>query len=85
MLFSPYKNENKKDVIENTLFDGNKTMKLVMPCKLKENNDNVLQEYIAYKMYELSSPYHFKTRLVSIDFSEPKGKKVKKFQLNGFN
>lgn len=83
--FPPIKMKIKKDVIENTLFDGNKTMKLVMPCKLeKENNDNVLQEYIAYKMYELSSPYHFKTRLVSIDFSEPKGKKVKKFQLNGF-
>ena len=77
--FPPIKMKIKKDVIENTLFDGNKTMKLVMPCKLeKENNDNVLQEYIAYKMYELSSPYHFKTRLVSIDFSEPKGKKVKK-------
>ncbi len=83
--FPPIKMKIKKDVIENTLFDGNKTMKLVMPCKLeKEKNDNVLQEYIAYKMYELSSPYHFKTRLVEIDFSEPKGKKVKKFQLNGF-
>jgi len=83
--FPPIKMKIKKDIIENTLFDGNKTMKLVMPCKLeKENNDNVLQEYIAYKMYELSSPYHFKTRLVEIDLSEPKGKKVKKFQLNGF-
>ena len=43
--FPPIKMKIKKDIIENTLFDGNKTMKLVMPCKLeKENNDNVLQE-----------------------------------------
>ena len=33
----------KKDIIENTLFDGNKTMKLVMPCKLEKEN-NLLKE-----------------------------------------
>jgi hypothetical protein len=60
-------------------------MKLVLPCKLEsENNDNILQEYIAYKIYERISPFHFKTRRVNIDFSEPKGKKIKKFALKGF-
>jgi len=75
----------KKDQYQGTIFDGNKTMKLVLPCKLEsENNDNILQEYIAYKIYERISPFHFKTRRVNIDFSEPKGKKIKKFALKGF-
>ena len=83
--FPPIKMKIKKDQYKETLFDGNKTMKLVMPCKLEsENNDNVLQEFIAYKIYERISPYHFKTRRVDIDFTEPNGKKEKTFQLKGF-
>jgi len=83
--FPPIKMKIKKAEYSGTIFDGNKTMKLVLPCKLEsENNDNILQEYIAYKIYERISPYHFKTRRVNIDFNEPKGKKVKNFQLKGF-
>ena len=83
--FPPIKMKIKKDQYQGTIFDGNKTMKLVLPCKLEsENNDNILQEYIAYKIYERISPFHFKTRRVNIDFSEPKGKKIKKFTLKGF-
>jgi hypothetical protein len=76
----------KKDQYKETIFDGNKTMKLVLPCKIEsENNDNIIQEFIAYKIYEQISPYHFKTRRVNIDFTEPKGKKkVKTFKLKGF-
>jgi hypothetical protein len=71
--FPPVKMKIKKKQYSGTIFDGNKTMKLVLPCKIeKENNDNVLQEYIAYKIYEKISPFHFKTRRVNIQFSEPK-------------
>jgi len=57
----------------------------VLPCKIEsEKNDNVLQEFIAYKIYEHISPFHFKTRRVNIEFTEPKGKKTKEFQLQGF-
>ena len=31
-------------------------------------NDNIVQEFIAYKLYEKISPYHFKTRMVEIEF-----------------
>ncbi len=83
--FPPIKMKIKKDQREGTLFDGNKSLKLVLPCKLEsENNDNILQEYIAYKIYEKISPFHFKTRRVDIDFNEQKGKKIKNFQLKGF-
>ena len=61
--FPPIKMKIKKDQYSGTIFDGNKTMKLVLPCKIEsENNDNILQEYIAYKIYEQISPFHFKTR-----------------------
>ena len=83
--FPPVKMKIKKKEYSGTIFDGNKTMKLVLPCKLEsENNDNIIQEFIAYKIYEKVSPYHFKTRRVNIDFTEPKGKKNKKFELKGF-
>jgi hypothetical protein len=84
--FPPIKMKIKKDQYKETIFDGNKTMKLVLPCKIEsENNDNIIQEFIAYKIYEQISPYHFKTRRVNIDFTEPKGKKkVKTFKLKGF-
>ena len=83
--FPPVKMKIKKNQYSGTLFDGNKTMKLVLPCKIEsEKNDNVLQEFIAYKIYEKISPFHFKTRRVNIKFSEPKGKKIKEFKLKGF-
>jgi hypothetical protein len=83
--FPPVKMKIKKNQYEGTLFDGNKTMKLVLPCKIEsEKNDNVLQEFIAYKIYERISPYHFKTRRVNIQFTEPRGKKTKEFELQGF-
>ena len=83
--FPPIKMKIKKDQYKGTIFDGNKTMKLVLPCKIEsENNDNILQEFIAYKIYEKVSPYHFKTKRVNIDFTEQRGKKTKNFQLKGF-
>ena len=69
--FPPVKMKIKKDQRAGTLFDGNKSLKLVLPCKIEsENNDNILQEFIAYKIYEKISPYHFKTRRVNVDFNE---------------
>jgi hypothetical protein len=83
--FPPIKMKIKKSQTKNTVFNGNKSLKLVLPCKIEnENNDNILQEYIAYKIYEIISPYYFKTRRVDVDFTEPKGKKSKSYQLKGF-
>ncbi|MGC6402063.1 MAG: hypothetical protein ACON4A_01320 [Flavobacteriaceae bacterium] len=83
--FPPVKMKIKKSNAKNTLFEGNKRLKLVLPCKLEtNNNDNILQEYMAYKLYEAISPYHFKTRRVKITFAEKKGKKIKEHMLEGF-
>ena len=58
--FVPIKISIKKKDYKNTIFDGHKKLKMVVPCLLqKDGNDNVLKEYLAYKFYELISPYHF--------------------------
>ncbi|MGC6423277.1 MAG: hypothetical protein ACON47_08740 [Flavobacteriaceae bacterium] len=83
--FPPVKMKIKKSLAMGTLFEGNKKLKLVLPCMLeKNNNDNIEQELLAYKLYEKISPYHFKTRKVKITMTELKGKKVKEHTLDGF-
>jgi hypothetical protein len=84
-FFPPVKMKIKKSEISGTLFEGNKKLKLVLPCVLQSDyNDKVLKEYIAYKLYELVSPYHFNTRLLEIDFTDEKEKKVKNYEIKGF-
>ena len=83
--FPPIKMKIKKSQYKNTVFNGNKSLKLVLPCRTDDaKNDNIIKEYLAYKIYELISPYHFKTRRVNVEFTEPKGRKVKTFSLKGF-
>ena len=83
--FPPVKIKIKKSDSKETIFKGQKTMKAVLPCLLEsENDDNVIKEYLVYKLYEKVSPYHFKTRLVNIDFEQIKNSKTKAHQLKGF-
>lgn len=83
--FAPLKLKIKKKHAEGTLFDDNRTLKIVVPClNEKDNNDNVVKEYLAYRIYEILSPYHFNTRLLDITFNELKGKRTKVHQLKGF-
>ena len=49
--FPPVKMKIKKSVSAGTLFEGNKKLKLVLPCVLQNDyNDKVLKEYMAYKL-----------------------------------
>ena len=83
--FAPVKIKLKKKKVKNTLLDGHKNLKLVLPCIMqKDNCDNVIKEYLAYKIYEIISPYYFKTRLLDIEFDELKNKKVKSHNIKGF-
>lgn len=84
-FLAPVKIKIPKDQRANTLFDGNKELKMVFPCRDNDlGQDWVLKEYIAYKLYEIVSPYHFKARRLAIDFTDEKGKKEKQYQLEGF-
>jgi len=80
--YVPLKLKLKKKVSRGTIFEGNTKLKLVLPCLLeKDNDDLVLKEYMAYKLYEIISPYHYKTRLANIEFNEEKGNRIKKHKL----
>ena len=81
-IFPPVKIKFSKQDIENTLFDNNKKLKLVVPCRHEEaKNDNVVKEYLAYKLYEPVTPIHFKTRLVNLEWSQKTSKKNSGHQL----
>jgi len=83
--FSPIRLKVKKEVAKGTVFEGNKSLKLVMPCENSgEKNELVMKEFTAYKMYEKITPYHFKTRLVNLTFTESDGKKSKTYELVTF-
>ena len=82
--FPPVKLKIKNPVAQGTLFEGSNKLKLVLPCLLqKSGNDMVLKEYLAYKFYEVISPYHFKTRLTDITFQEEKGKNFRGHFIKG--
>ena len=83
--FTPVKIKIKKKDASNTIFSDNRTLKLVLPCKNeRDKNDNILKEFIAYKIYEIISPFYFKTRRLEINYTDQKRKNQKNFNLIGF-
>lgn len=83
--FPPVKFKIRKSAAEGTLFEGNKELKLVVPCLLQSSSDDkVLCELMAYRIYEQVSPYHLKTRRLAIELQEEKGKKIKVHNVEGF-
>ena len=73
-----------KKATKNTLFEGNKKLKVVMPCDGRSGSNTLIyREYLCYKLYEEITPYSFKTRLVNIDLIEEGRKKNKDHQLKG--
>jgi hypothetical protein len=82
--FAPIKMKIKKEDSKGTLFKGNKELKLVLPCLTgRDRNDYVVKEFLAYQLYELVSPYHYKTRLLDITLTEPKRKDFKEHKIKG--
>ncbi len=53
----------KKHEVKNTLFDNQDELKLVTPC---QQEDDVLKEYLIYKMYNQVTDSSLKVRLVKI-------------------
>lgn len=83
--FPPIKLKFKKSDLKETIFKGEKRLKLVLPCiNQSDKNDNVIKEYIAYKIFEIISPYYFKVRMVDIEFEELKKNKSKIHLVKGF-
>lgn len=53
-----------------------KSLKMVSECKVSADNEqNLLKEYLIYKMYNLFTPLSFHDRLVHLTFEDSAGKK----------
>jgi len=77
---TPLKIKIPQKTSKGTLFEGNKSLKLVLPCQSTPlAKDYLLKEYIAYQIYAKLSPLHFKTRKVVFNV-----KKTKKDNQNNF-
>lgn len=78
--FPPLKlNFSKTSLFNKGLADHDK-LKLVTHCTEDKNlgNEKVMQEYLAYKLYQELNPYSFRVQLVSIQYIDASGR------LNGF-
>lgn len=83
--FPPLKIKLKKKETENTIFEGNKNLKLVTPCMREPNmNQYILREYLCYKFYQLVSPIHLNVRLIKVNLTDTTTKKPKVYKLTGF-
>lgn len=83
--FPPIRIKADKKDTKGTLLEGNKSLKLVLPC---QNNDGknalVMKEYVCYQMFEKITPYYFNTRLTNLELTEIDGKKRKTTQVTAF-
>lgn len=75
--FPPLKIKFSKKDVAGTIFEGNKSLKLVMPCKTsKDKNELIRKEYLCYQFYQTLSPYYFRTRLANMSLTEISQKKT---------
>jgi hypothetical protein len=82
--FPPLRIKIKKEHAKGTVFEGNRSLKLVMPCKSAKDGSLILREYLCYQMYEPVTKYTFNTRLVNIDFTDDSNKKMNHISIPGF-
>jgi hypothetical protein len=84
-FFTPLWLKIPKGATKNTPFEGNRSLKLVIPCQEGEYfNDLIIKEYIAYKLFEQVSPYFFRTRLINLTLTDKQSKKGKTYTLTAF-
>jgi hypothetical protein len=83
--FPPLKLKFKKKDVKGSLFEGNKALKLVVPCKTSsDNNELIRREYLCYRFYQVVSTYFFKTRLAKLELTEISRKKPRTYNLLTF-
>lgn len=83
--YTPLKLKMKKKYTKGTIFEGHKEFKWVLPCQMGMNSDDfVVKEYLAYRLYETISFYHFKVKFTELEFQELKGQRTKIHQLQAF-
>lgn len=67
--FPPVRLNFKKGQLDGTEFDGLDKVKLVTHCQnLASYEQNVLDEYLAYRIFNLLTEYSFRVRLLHVDY-----------------
>ncbi len=83
--YPPLRIKIKKKNGKGNLFEGNKNLKLVLPCQTTRNaNDLVVKEFLCYKLYEPITPYFFNSRLVNLTLTNDNGKHSKVHEIKAF-
>ncbi len=74
--FPPLKVEVTREAAKNTLFEGNRTLKLASNCRpsRSEYEQYILQEFALYRMYQALTPWSFRTRLAHVTYQDSTGK-----------
>ena len=66
-------------------FNHVQKFKLVVPCKIEKlNDDAVIKEYLAYRIFKVLSPIYFHTRLADLEWVETSGKRDKSVKATAF-
>lgn len=83
--FPPLKIKFNKKEVASTVFAGNKSLKLVLPCRTASNkNELIRREYLCYRFYQTLSPYYFNTRLTNLELKETSRKKTRTYNVLAF-
>jgi hypothetical protein len=74
--FPPLRLNFSDSTVINTIFDGQDKIKLVTHCRSRLDlyEQNVLKEYLAYKLYNLFAEESYLVRLVHLTYADVKGK-----------
>jgi hypothetical protein len=72
--FPPVRLNFRKEDVAGTTFDGQDKLKLVTHCQQKdEYEQNVLEEYLVYRIYNLLTDISFRVRLVRMTYVDVNG------------
>ncbi|GMQ28748.1 hypothetical protein [Algoriphagus confluentis] len=74
-----------KGVSKNTPFQGNRSLKLVLPCQEgPDYGELITKEFLVYQLYQIVSPIHFRTRRVNLTLTDQQNKKKRTYALVAF-
>jgi len=73
--FPPLRVEFTQPPPKDSLFAGQRRLKLVTHCRSREEfQQHLLLEYSAYRIFNLITPQSYRVRLATVDYAEPNGK-----------
>jgi len=83
--FPPLKLKFAKKNVATTLFEGNKALKLVLPCRTSSDKNSLIRkEYLCYQFYQIVSPFYFRTRMANLELTEVSRKKPRTYEILSF-